>query len=371
MEFPDDWIVSSTSEQATLDFFQGGLSYVGLKIKIESQINFTIYLFYVPCRLQRYFNFEGGSILAEFFIVLNQVIILFILIIIGYTAGKAKIIDSTATKSLSAITLYITNPMMVLGAFFIDFSPDRMVNVLWILGAGAGTFLISILVSRLLYRRFDESKAPVLMFTAIFSNCGNMGLPMLKSLFGDEGVFYASFYIGVFYIVLWSYGFMLFGGKGTKKEIAKKVLVNPSIIAVYIGLIIFIFRIPVHSTIKEAVGYVADMTLPVAMLTIGGIISTLSLPSVLSDRLVYLASGVRLILMPMLALIFVRIIGAPTLPGAVVVTALAMPAAAMATAFSETFNKDSAFASKCVLVSTLLSLITTPLMVLLMVKVMG
>ena len=306
--------------------------------------------------------------MEEFKIVFNQVFILFIILIIGYVAGKFKVLDSNATKVLSEITLYVTSPMMVLNAFFIEFSRERLVNALWIIGIGGGMYLLSIIVCAIIYRGFDERISPVLKFTGIFSNCGYMGLPLLNALFGPDGVFYGSFYIVVFNIVLWSYGFMMFGGKGTKKEIIKKVLLNPSLIAVYTGLIIFLFRISVHSTIRGAVGAVGDMTMPISMLIIGGIISTVKLPKVFNDWRVYYSSGVRLILMPVLALILVRITGTPALPGAVVITALAMPAATSTTMFAEMYDKDSVFSSKCVTVSTLLSIIVAPILISLVIK---
>ncbi len=299
----------------------------------------------------------------EFSIVLNQVLVLFVILVIGYAAGKFNILNADGTKKLSEVLLYITSPMMVLNAFFIAFSRERLVNILWILGVGAGAYVITILLSRLIYKSFDEKIKPVLIFTAVFSNCGYMGLPLLNALFGDEGVFYGSFYTVVFYIFLWSYGFILFGGKRTKVEIAKKVLLNPSLIAVYIGLIIFLFGIRMPSFIQGAVKAVGDMTMPISMLIIGGVISTVKLATVFNDWRVYMASGVRLVLIPLIAIVVVRLTGMPTLLGAVLTTAVAMPAATSTTMFAEMFDKDTVFASKCVTISTLLSILTIPLMV--------
>lgn len=306
--------------------------------------------------------------MEEFNIVLNQVIILFIILFIGFVAGKFKIMDSVGTKKLSEVLLFVTSPMLVLNSFFIEFSRERVINVLWIVGMGGGMFLISIVLSKFIYGRFNEKVEPVLRFTAIFSNCGYMGLPLLKALFGDDGVFYGSFYIVVFYIVLWSYGFMMFGGKGTKAQIAKKVLINPSLIAVYIGLIVFFLGIRIPAPVSAAVSAIGDMTMPISMLIIGGVISTAKISTVFNDVRVYLASVVRLILMPVIALFLVNIVGAPALPGAILITALAMPAATATTMFSEMFDKDAMFSSKCVTVSTLLSIITAPVLISLMVK---
>lgn len=299
----------------------------------------------------------------EFGIILNQVIILFVILIIGFVAGKFKIIDSSGTKKLSEVLLFVTSPMMVFNSFFIEFSRERLVNVLWIIGTGLGMFIVSILLSKAIYGKFNEKIVPVLRFTAIFSNCGYMGLPLIKAVFGNEGVFYGSFYIVVFHTVLWSYGYMMYGGKETKKQIFKKLLVNPSIIALYFGLVIFLFSIPVPEAIKGAVKSVGEMTMPLSMLIIGGVISTSKLITVFSDWRVYLSAFVRLIVMPLLYFVLALILGIPSLPASVLVTALAMPSAANTTIFAEMFDKDAVFASKCVTVSTILSIITAPVVI--------
>jgi predicted permease len=304
----------------------------------------------------------------EFSIVLNQVTVLFIILVIGFTAGKFKILDSVASKNLAAILLYVTSPMMVLNSFFIEFSKEKVINIIWVVSAAMVMFLISIVMSQFIFKGFNEKIEPILKFTTVFSNCGYMGLPLLKALFGENGVFYGSFYNVIFNIVLWSYGFMMFGGKGTKRQIAKRVLTNPSIIAVYIGLIIFLTGIPVHNNIKAAISAVGDMTMPIAMLIIGGVISTAKFTKIFTDWRVYLSSGIRLLLMPALAAVLFRIAHVPSLPGAIVVASIAMPAATVTTIFSEMFDKDAVFSSKCVAISTLLSIITAPAVISIMVK---
>ena len=299
----------------------------------------------------------------ELGIVLNQVGILFIIMIIGFAAGKAGVIDGVGSKKLAGVMLYVTSPMMVLKSFFIEFSAEKLVNIVWIMGMGFLMFILAIFLSKLLYGGFPAEISPVLRFTAIFSNCGYMGLPLMKALYGDSGVFYGSFYIVAFHIVLWTYGFVMFGGQGSRKQVIKRVFTNPSIIAVYVGMVIFIFSLKVPATITSAVTAVGDMTMPVSMLIIGAVISTAKFNTIFSDWRVYLSSAVRLILMPLIAFGLTRIPGIPALPAVVLVTALAMPVAANTTIFSEMFNKDAVFASKSVSVSTILSILTIPIIV--------
>ena len=216
------------------------------------------------------------------------------------------------------------------------------------------------MLSKLIYKPFSDKVNPVMRFTAIFSNCGYMGLPMMKALYGDDGVFYGSFYIVVFHIILWTIGIRIFSGEGGGW---KKVLLNPAVIAVYLGMAVFVLQLPVPEVVVGSVKAIGDMTMPLAMLIIGAVLSTAKLNEVFTDPKVYLTSFVRLIAMPLLALVLTRVAGLPAMPSAVLVTAVAMPAAANITIFAEMFEKDSIFASKCVSVSTLLSILTAPLII--------
>ena len=299
----------------------------------------------------------------RFGIVLNQVLVLFIILLVGYVAAKAKILDGPAVRKLSEILLYVASPMLILNSFLFQFSMERLVNAGWVILASGGFFVLSVRLSKLMYHRFNEKVNPVLRFTAIFSNCGYMGLPMMNALYGEDGVFYGSFYIIMFHITLWTLGIRIFGVGSSESGGWKKVLLNPSLIAVYIGMVIFVARIPMPQVMVGAVDAVGSMTMPLSMLIIGAVLSQAKLGTVFNDPKVYLASGVRLIAMPLLALILTRIVGLPMLPSAVLVTAVAMPAAANITIFAEMFDKDSVFASKCVSVSTLLSIITAPLII--------
>lgn len=299
----------------------------------------------------------------RFEIVLNQVLILFLILLVGYVAAKAKILDSPTIRKLSEILLYVASPMLILNSFLFEFSMERLTNAGWVILASGGFFLFSVGLSKLMFLRFNEKVNPVLRFTAIFSNCGYMGLPMMMALYGEDGVFYGSFYIIMFHITLWTLGVRIFGVGGAQTGGWKKILLNPSLIAVYVGMIIFVARIPMPQVVVGAVSAVGNMTMPLSMLIIGAVLSQAKLGTVFNDPKVYLASAVRLVVMPLLALLLARLVGLPVLPSAVLVTAVAMPAAANITIFAEMFDKDSVFASKCVSVSTLLSILTAPLII--------
>jgi hypothetical protein len=304
----------------------------------------------------------------NFQIVLNQVIILFIILVIGFVAGKTGIIADGASKKLSELLLYVTSPFMVLGSFFFEYSADKMKNALLVFLFASGFYLLCIFLSTILYKNFDSNVKPILRFTAVFSNCGFMGLPMMKALFGDEGVFLGSFHVGAFNLFIWTFGLTMFSGNKFKgkeniRGSLKNAFLNPALISLYVGVFIFVFQIPIPGPVQQAVKYVGDMTLPLSMLIIGALISTAKVRTLLSDFRVYYAAAVRLVFLPLVAYGILSLIGAPKVVTAIVVTAAAMPCAANTSIFAEMFDKDSVFASKAVTLSTILSIFTAPLII--------
>jgi len=307
--------------------------------------------------------FGGGTVLQELAVTINQVTTLFCILIAGAVAGKYKILNSTATKILSEVLLYITCPMMVFSSFSIDFSAEHAVNVAWVVGMSAFMYIVSILLSKIFCNKFDDNIRPVLRFTMIFSNTGYMGIPLMKALFGNEGAFYGSFVTVMFNVFLWSAGFMLFSGREKRAQIIKKVLTSPVVVAMYFGCVFLLFGIKLPAPVDEAISALGDMTMPLAMLIIGGVISTMKPADIFKGWKVYYSSFMRLIFIPLAGLLISKITGIPELPALIVITAFAMPVATTTTIFTEMFDKDSALASKCVIVSTLFSIITIPMVI--------
>ena len=136
------------------------------------------------------------------------------------------------------------------------------------------------------------------------------------------------------------------------KKLLKKAMLNPAVIAVYVGVIIFVFRIPVPGAIERAVNYIGDMTMPLSMLIIGSLISTVKVKELLNDAKVYYASAVRLIVMPLLAYVILYLIGTPKILISIIVTALSMPVAAIQQCL-QIYLTRMPFASKVVMMSTI------------------
>ncbi|HPZ04754.1 MAG: AEC family transporter [Acetivibrionales bacterium] len=298
--------------------------------------------------------------------VFNQVLILFLIMFVGFIAKKTGIINDAVSKKLSELLLKITNPLLVLSAFQMDFSPDIMNNVLLVFIFAVVANLVSILLGQVLFVRQKNEIKKIMKFTAVYSNCGFMGFPVLESLFGRTGILYGSIYVAVFNIFLWTNGMAIFSSsEKLNRDSIKKIVLNPGIITVLIGIVLFMLSIRLPGPVAEAVDLVGSMTIPLSMLIVGATVAGSRFKELFRGWDIYYITAVRLVLMPLIAFAALKILGFPEMLMTICVLLIAMPAAATTTIFAELYDSDSVFASRVVVFTTLASIVTLPLMMLL------
>lgn len=211
-------------------------------------------------------------------IIINQVIILFLTMVIGFVAKKRDIINNETTKKLSELLLRITLPAMIIFSYNQEFSKDLLTKGGIMLIYSVSIHILGILLGNILYWKYPDDIKNVLKYVTIYSNCGYMGLPVLEALYGQTGIFYASIYVTIFNIFTWTNGVMIFTGEKDIKTM-KKALVNPGIIAVFIGLFIFIFSIKLPYPVLKTLEMFGTMTTPLSMLIIGALIANMDFKS--------------------------------------------------------------------------------------------
>lgn len=298
--------------------------------------------------------------LENFFMIGNQVLILFVLIGVGFLCSKTKILNDNAVKGITDFILYIVTPCVIVNSYIREFQPEMLKGLLITIAASFASFAINILLSCMLIHDKDKQRETVLRFGAIFSNCGYMSLPLQQAVLGDEGVFYGATYIAIFNVVLWTYGVCLMDG-GFKNISIGKIVKNPSIISVFAGIVIFVFSIGLPSVITEPIGYFAAVNTPLPMVVIGYHLANASLK--LTDKASVISIIFRLIISPALMIGCMYLVGMRgTIPTACAI-AVASPSAAVTTMFAQKFGKDVPLSAALVSVSTLLSVITMPIMV--------
>lgn len=294
-------------------------------------------------------------------IIVNGVISLFLIILVGVYAAKRKIITKEINKGLTNILLKITLPCLVVSSFIFDLSEELKGNIIKCFIYSPLVLLISIVVSYIFLLPIKGGKKIIIQFANVFSNCGFIGFPIVFSIYGNEGVIYASIFNLFFTVFLWTYGVILFNGK-MKREDIKQVLLNPAIIAVIIGLIIMILGVNIPNVLSSTLDLVGNMTSPLSMIIVGVILGNAKIIFYLKDKSIYYSAFLKLIVMPCIIILILKIINDNSLVSKTLIILTAMPAAAMTSILAESFDKESEYSAVIVFITTLFSLITFPIL---------
>ncbi len=297
-------------------------------------------------------------------LVIQQSFIMLLLISVGALAFKTKIITQDGSRQISKLVLDIVNPMIILSSFQKEFNSALMKNLLISTGLSVLAFAITIAITYLVIRNKNNSNpdTDIERFSCIYSNCAFMGIPLVNALFSDEGVFYLTAFIAVFNILVWSHGVMTISGKKDFSSL-KKVLTSPSFIAIFIGLALFIMRIELPSILKNTINYIGDMNTPLAMMTAGINICQTNIIKAFRKPQIYRIALTRLIIIPLLLILIMKPFGLNETVVMTVIIAGSAPSATMCTLLSMQYNKNSLYASEIFAVTTILSVITLPLVI--------
>ena len=291
-----------------------------------------------------------------------QVLILFILILIGFILAKAKVLGDKSVKGMTDLVLYTVTPCVIIKSFIREFEPKLLKNLLLSFLIAFSAHILFIALSRIFLRSNNKSQEKVLQFAVIFSNCGFMSIPLQQALLGDMGVFYGSSYVAIFNLFIWSYGILLMSGDKAYLT-PKKLVINPGVIGLTVGVVIFLASIPVPRILGETVGYMAALNTPLPMIIIGYHLYNSSLLEGFKNLKCLFAVFLRVVLFPLLALGVMYLCGVRGVMLISSVISCCAPSAAITTMLSAKFERDTALSVNMVSLSTLLSLVTMPLII--------
>ena len=296
--------------------------------------------------------------------LLNLQITIFCLMLSGYILTKTNILSGDARKPLSNLLISFILPCNIITSFMMEFNQKIMLDCLsiFIVSVCLQTFVV--LASKYFYPNTDSGKLPVLRYGTIVSNAGFMGSPIAQGLYGNQGLLYSSIYLIPLRAVMWSFGVTCFtGAKG--KGVLKKILTHPCIVAVFLGMILMITQIQLPKGIEQTIRYAGNANTALSMIVIGNILAEVKASEIL-DRTAGWFCIVRLAVIPLLVLIGCKLSGVDELVKQLSVVLASMPAAATTAILAAKYDGDAHFAAKIVFLSTLLSLLSVPLLCVLM-----
>lgn len=294
--------------------------------------------------------------------VLQQTIIMFIIVIIGVICYKFRLITDEGKKQLSTLVMYIVNPLLIFLAYQTDFRMDLLEGLLWTGGMAIITYIVFILISNIIIKNKDGRETEIERFSIIYSNCGFMGTPLILGVFGTEGVVLQNGFITVFNICVWTHGIMSIKGEKDIRSILN-AFKAPALIAVFLGLICFFFQIRIPEIPCTALNHIAEMTTPLAMLVAGASIAGSNIFKSLKKPRIYLITLLKLIVFPLIGLLIIFLLPAPEKAKLITLIEIACPTATIGMMFAITFNKNSEYCSQIFAVTTLLSMLTLPVIV--------
>lgn len=298
--------------------------------------------------------------MAQFFTMANVQATLFVYMAVGYVARKSGLISKQLRTGISDLLIYVLLPCMVFDSLNQDLSWQELKDGAVILAMAFFLSFLAWVTGWLCWHRYPPEKEKILRYGTLIANSGFAGLPVIQGAYGAEGLFLASIFIIANRVLMWTAGISLYG-KGEKPDVVKKVLLNPGIIAVFLGLAWMLLSLPLPGFCDRAISAMGGCTAPISLIVVGAILADVDWHGVF-ELDVFLASAVRLILLPAMALGVMRLLAFPDLSTAVAVILTGMPIGSTTAILAEKYGADALFASKCVFLSTLLSLFTMPLL---------
>ena len=291
----------------------------------------------------------------------QQIIIMFEIILIGILCYRLKILDSVKNKVFSEVLLKVVTPALVISSFQSEFTKELLHGLLMSLGLAVISYGISIFLPTVLIRPSKDYDYIIGRFTCMYSNCGYIGIPLVYGIFGKEGVFYITSFSAVFNILVYTHGASIMNKENFKFSI--KRMISPAIVGVILGLIFFLCQIRLPYLLLRPMEMLADMNTPLAMLVAGVSIAQTNVRELIKDRRIMKFSLMKLILIPGIFVLVCRMLPLPYTVMMTAVLATACPSAAIVILFSLKYGRNDVYASEIFTETTILSIVTIPLMV--------
>lgn len=310
---------------------------------------------------------KDGSEYMDFKIVINQIIVLFLLMLCGYTVRRLKVINGQVIKGLSSLLLKVTLPALIISSMQLgELSPSVVKDLLLLVLISLCIFGIAILFALFIPKllKAPEKDYGLYQFILVFANVGFLGYPLVEAILGREALFYTAIFNLPFNFLVYTLGYYYMSkNSDTKIKIGLKTFINPGVVAVCIGLVLLIFGIKLPYALDEAITSVGNLTTPLSMLIVGGLLVNINLKDVFGNYRLYITSAYRMIVFPLMIYFLMSLIFRDSLSRymmAIPVIISALPVAVNAAIIAEEWEQDANLASTSIFISTLLCLITIP-----------
>ncbi len=303
-----------------------------------------------------------------FQVLSGQTIIMFLMILVGYVIYKTHLADHEGNRSISNILLLVVTPAMIMNSLFTIEYSGRIIKGLFlsILLSFLSHFAMIAVTQLILRKKSTDQEIGMERYLAVYSNCGFMGIPLVSATFGPEAVLYMTGYMIVFNVLTWSHGLIEITGETSVQKVLKG-LMSPTVICTVIGILVVTLRIPVEVHLQRVIGYIGVMNTPLGMIVAGIVLAETGLGGIWKKPRVFLVTAMKLIVAPAVVFAFLvltrRVIWLSDELFYAILIPAACPVATTGTMMALRYGKDYEFSAQVFVVSTLLSMLTIPVMI--------
>lgn len=301
----------------------------------------------------------------DIMVVFQTMLKLFLLLVLGFVLFKCHIFDEYTNKKISALIVNVASPMLIISSIAGVEGSNKSIVFLMI-GAGILMYIGFIILGKIINRLFPFPKKdwPVYECMVVFANTGFMGYPVLLDVFGQEAVFYASLIHMAFNFFVYTYAIMcLTKGDDSEFKLNFKQLLTPGIILIFVGIFIYLFDIQLPSVLMDTINSVGSLTAPLSMMMIGSSLAVYPIKDSFTDWRSYVFAFVRLMIVPFVTMIMCRLLHIDAYYANITIITNAMPVGSMVLKLATQYNANVKIVTRNIVVSTLLSVITIPIVV--------
>lgn len=301
----------------------------------------------------------------DIMVVFQTMLKLFLLLVLGFVLFKCHIFDEYTNKKISALIVNVASPMLIISSIAGVEGSNKSIVFLMI-GAGILMYIGFIILGKIINLLFPFPKKdwPVYECMVVFANTGFMGYPVLLDVFGQEAVFYASLIHMAFNFFVYTYAIMcLTKGDDSEFKLNFKQLLTPGIILIFVGIFIYLFDIQLPSVLMDTINSVGSLTAPLSMMMIGSSLAVYPIKDSFTDWRSYVFAFVRLMIVPFVTMIMCRLLHIDAYYANITIITNAMPVGSMVLMLATQYNANVKIVTRNIVVSTLLSVITIPIVV--------
>ncbi len=293
----------------------------------------------------------------------NTLLKMVVPVVAGYTVAKAGVVKGDFAKKLSTLILYVCQPFMLATATFgAEYSDTLFKRGLLALLCG---FIGHALAAGIGFCGTcffkDKARGRIIEHCVVFGNCGFFGFPVLKAAFGDIGLFCGGFFIAAFNTVLWSYGMIIIGRANKELKIKlTKIFLNAGTIPCVLGVVLYALRFKLYAPIYDSMTMIGDVCTPLSLILVGIMLARVPLRSYIKEYSSYYGMVLKLFIIPIVTGVIMKLLGFSDFFTLLSAMMMALPTASSTAMFAETYDLHPDIAAQTVGVSTLISVVTLP-----------